>query len=291
MPSWAWDWGWNGGISGLAAFGVIIGLAIYLVPLFFFLLNLRNLLEKVDVRNRAMSPENVWLNFIPVFNLGWSLYTVTKVRDSVRDEYRSRGWSVDSDLGYNVGVAAGILLICSVVLGWVPVIGFGLSVAFLVCWVIYWLKTNDLKNRLGATGTWAGPAGYGPGSDPGGFYPGGPGPGGPGSYSRPTGPMGGAYPPTGPAPASQAPQTPQTPGAPGTQPMRCGACGATILAGDRFCQSCGLRLPQRSGPAAEPAAAADTAAADTATADPPAAEPTAAEPADAPDAPADKDEL
>ena len=239
MYSWFWDWGWNGGQFWAVGFGVILGLAVYVVPLFFFLLNLRNLLAKVDVRNRAMPPENVWLNFIPIFNLGWFLYTVAKVRDSVRNEHQSRGWAVDSDLGYNVGLAAGILLICSVILGWVPVIGFGVSIAFLVCWVIYWLKTNDLKNRLGMSGMWT--AG-----------------GGPAPYSRPGAPTGGA--PYGPAPYSAtppdrwspappaAPPGPAGPGGPdtasGTQSKRCGACGATILPGDRFCQSCGLPLPQ-----------------------------------------------
>ncbi|MBN1630360.1 MAG: zinc ribbon domain-containing protein [Thermoleophilia bacterium] len=265
MGSWFWDdWGWSGGISGLAVLSVIVGLAIYVVPLFFFLLNLRNLLEKVDVRNRAMAPENVWLNFIPIFNLGWFIYTVVKVRDSVRAEYQSRGWPGEGDFGYNVGLAAGVLLICSVVLGWVPVIGFGLSIAFLVCWVIYWLKTNDLRNRLGVGGVW--PAG-----------------GGPAPYSRPGAPQGGA--PYGSAPYSTGPPvrwspppaatpaappaSPVPPAAPAgsgasppaspspastTQSKRCGACGATILPGDRFCQSCGLPLPQS---AQTPAAAAE----------------------------------
>ena len=163
MYSWAWDW--NGGWGFPMAFGVIFGLAIYVVPWLFFLLNLRGLLERVSVYNRGMSPEYVWLNFIPIFNLGWFIYTVTKVRDSVRNEYQSRGWPADGDFGYNVGLVAGVLVICSVVLGWVPVLGLGLAVAALVCWIIYWLKTNDLRNRLGVAGVW--PAGGGPAPYPG----------------------------------------------------------------------------------------------------------------------------
>lgn len=231
MHSWVWDgWGFP------AVFGVVFGLAIYVLPLVFFLLNLRGLLERVSEPNRRMSPEHVWLNFIPIFNLGWFLYTVSKVRDSVRNEYQSRGWPAEGDFGYNVGLATGVLLICSVVLGWVPLIGFGLGIAALVCWIIYWLKTNDLRNRLGASGIWSTGAGPAP-------------------YSRPGAPMGGA--PYGGAPYRPAPYgaTPPDrwsppPAAPppgstsSTQAKRCGACGATIVPGDRFCQSCGLPLPQ-----------------------------------------------
>jgi hypothetical protein len=70
----------------------ILVLGIFLVPWFFFLLNLNGLLERVKEQNRAISPSSVWLNFVPLFNLVWFLYTVLKVRDSVRAEYGWRRW-------------------------------------------------------------------------------------------------------------------------------------------------------------------------------------------------------
>ena len=88
MYNWSWDWGWG----WAATVGTILALAIFVLPWFFFLLNLNTLLDRVKAENRAMAPSHVWLNFIPVFNLGWFLYTVVKVRDSVRAEYASRGW-------------------------------------------------------------------------------------------------------------------------------------------------------------------------------------------------------
>jgi hypothetical protein len=81
------------------------------------------LLNRVSPVNRAMPAAHVWLNFIPVFNLGWFLYTVVKVRDSVRAEYQSRGWPVEGDLGYNVGLATGVLAIVTFIMGWVPLLG------------------------------------------------------------------------------------------------------------------------------------------------------------------------
>jgi hypothetical protein len=236
MYSWSWDW--TGGWS--AVVGVVFGLAIFILPFVFFLLNLRALLERVSDRNRAMQPDYVWLNFIPIFNLGWFIYTVVKVRDSVRAEYHSRGWLAEGDFGYNVGLTAGILSICSAILGWLPVIGFGLGIAWLVCWIIYWLKTNDLRNRLGVREVWSGAASPPP-------------------YSRPGVPMGQA--PMGGAPMGRPPVAwPPAAAAGATSGPRervayCGACGATILAGDRFCRVCGLPLPRPMSAAPESAGA------------------------------------
>src|SRR3990172_1062494 len=154
FPSWGWGWA--------SAVGSIIVLGIFLIPWFFFLLNLNNLLERVDPRNRAMPPGHVWLNFIPVFNLGWFIYTVVKVRDSVKDEYAARGWAPDGDFGYSVGMATGVLAIVAFFFGWIPFLGWLVSIAALICWILYWLKTSDLKARLGQEGMWrpGGPQGY-----------------------------------------------------------------------------------------------------------------------------------
>lgn len=139
------DWGWG----VVSAFGSVLSLTILVIPWLFFLLNLQNLLRRVHPSNQAMPPGHVWLNFIPVFSLGWFLYTVMKIRDSVAAEYRSRGWAVEGDQGYNVGLVMGVLAIASFFLGWVPVIGWLIVIAELVCWVLYWLKTHELKGQLG----------------------------------------------------------------------------------------------------------------------------------------------
>ena len=104
-PGLFWGWGW------LALVGIIILLGILLLPWFFFLLNLQALLGNIDPANRRMSPGKVWLNFIPVFQLGWFIYTVIKIRESLEAEFKARQWFVDGDLGYNVGLTAGILWI------------------------------------------------------------------------------------------------------------------------------------------------------------------------------------
>lgn len=266
-----WGWGW------LAGIGVLILGGIFLLPWFFFLLNLQGLLDQVNRPNRRMTPALVWLNYIPVFNLVWFIYTVVKVRDSVSAEFQSRGWLLDGDLGYNVGLTAGILAIASFFIGWIPLIGWVLPLAALICWIIYWLKISDLKHRLEGPPAWTRPGAYPP------SYP--------SSYPSSTPPYAPPYPPpygppaapgapsAGPPPAPPRPAPPQPPGdqqgptanvpgaegpgtaagssgaggaaEPGARPTGepeaegkiCAACGSKIDPEDRFCRSCGLPLP------------------------------------------------
>lgn len=114
-------------------------LVLYVIIGVFFLLNLRDLLTRVSPQNRAMPPDHVWFNLIPLFNLVWIFVTVIRVRDSVQAEFRSRGWAPNGDFGYGVGLAAAILSIVS----WGP-----LGLAALVCWVVYWVRTSELKHQL-----------------------------------------------------------------------------------------------------------------------------------------------
>ena len=220
--TWGWGWGWA------AAVAAIIVLGIFLLPWFFFLLNLQTTLNRVSIGNRAMPAGQVWLNFIPVFNLGWFIYTVFKVRDSVKAEYASRGWPAEGDFASNVGLATGILAIVSFFIGWVPVLGWGAAVAQVVCWIVYWLKTAEFKNRLAGEGIWRSavpPYGYQGPYQGSGAPPAGPGP------SAGVGPGGGDA-AAGAGPSAGAPASRQ-----------CAGCGAEFDPSDRFCRTCGLPLP------------------------------------------------
>lgn len=247
-----WGWGW------LAGIGVIIILGVYLLPWFFFLMNLQALLSNLSPENRRMSPGKVWLNFIPLFQLGWFIYTVVKVRDSLSAEFKTRGWFIDGDLGYNVGLTAGVLWVASFVIGWIPFIGWVLPLAGTICWIIYWLKISDLRNRLDNGPAWnrGQPQMYPPAYPPyGARYP----------RSRefreepwaPTAtPAAGAAKPdddsTGegaaaedaepPEPDENAPAGEFTGADQEPREYRCAGCGAVFDPGDWFCRKCGSRL-------------------------------------------------
>jgi hypothetical protein len=205
----------------------VFGLAVGYIVWFFFLRNLRDLLARVSERNRAMRPHQVWLNFVPLFGLGWFIYTVVKIRDSVRAEFKARAWVLDGDLGYNMGLAAAILSILSFGLSWLalPVSVLVVSIGQLVCWIAYWVKTASLKNKLRLaearldrlpSASFLGPV-YQVGADDDETF----------AEDEEDG--------AGPEEDPDADEEDDEP--------RCPRCGAGYEPGDRFCMSCGRRVP------------------------------------------------
>lgn len=170
-----------------------------LVAMVFFLLNLRDLLRQVREQDQAMKPNLVWLNLIPLFGYVWLIVTVIRVKDSVRAEFKSRGWAPRGDFGFGVGLAFAILNVLSGILTFIPLV---------VCWIIYWIKTAELKRQMAETRP---PAGWA-------TSPGSP------SYSA------SAPPPGSPGTSSAVTQPPR---------QTCLTCGALSEPGDVFCRSCG----------------------------------------------------
>ncbi len=184
---------------------LVVGLPLICVVILatvFFLLNLRNLLRQVSPQNRTMQPDYVWLNLIPLFGYAWMIITVMRVRDSVRAEFKSRGWSPQGDFGFGVGLAFAILAIVSGLLTFIPM---------LVCWIIYWAKTSELARQLAQTQP---PAGWALSPSP-------------RSYGQSL--------------ASDASSGTQTLALQPPR-QTCSSCGALAQPGDTYCRSCGERL-------------------------------------------------
>jgi branched-chain amino acid transport system ATP-binding protein len=120
--------------------GLILGLVVagiaWGVLQFLFLRHLRNLVESVSPKNRAMRPNHVWLNLlVPAF----TVVTVVKVRESLRAEYRSRGMLTPKVFGYGVGLVYGILGVGGLFFG--PVLGLPFQ-------IIYWVITAKIGREL-----------------------------------------------------------------------------------------------------------------------------------------------
>lgn len=189
---------------------VLIFAVPVLVAFILFLLNLRSLLRQVSPQNRMMQPDYVWLNLVPLFGYAWMIITVMRVRDSVTAEFKSRGWYQQGDLGFGVGLAFAILSIVGGAFTFVP---------WLVCWIIYWVKTSGLAKQLAQSQP---PAGWAPSSTL---------PGYDGSATS------GTYPDVY-ADAYSGTQALVTP----SPSQSCSSCGAIAQPGDQYCRSCGERL-------------------------------------------------
>lgn len=129
---------------------IIIGLfmffwlAVWYVTNVFYLLTLSKALKRVDESRRGMSPGMVWLNLIPLFNLGWHIYTVVQMSDALAKEFDARQISYENKPGYVIGLVASILMATSII----PYIGFFLFIGGAVCGIIYWVQVAEFSKKI-----------------------------------------------------------------------------------------------------------------------------------------------
>lgn len=109
-----------------------------------YLMNLQNLLKEISPKNRLVEPGNVWLMFIPLFNIIYPFILYPKIADSTKAEYAERGLGEKGDFSRGIGITMPILGLC----GWIPVLGVLAGLANLVLFIIFWAKTAGYKNEL-----------------------------------------------------------------------------------------------------------------------------------------------
>lgn len=139
----------------LIFFAFVVAAAVGLVLLVRFLSALQRALRRVHPDLRRMGPGQVWLNFIPVFNMVWAPVTVVLVAESLRNEYRSRGLDAPAE---DYGRFAGLTLLTLLATGVLFYPAFLAYPAALVVWARYWLAVNRLSRALKAGAARATPA-------------------------------------------------------------------------------------------------------------------------------------
>jgi hypothetical protein len=109
-----------------------------------YLLNLQDTMKEVHVERRLVPPANVWLLFIPLFNLVYPFILYPKICDSLKAEYAHRGLPEKGDFGKNVSLTMAILGPCGII----PYLGVLASIASFVLYIVYWAKMAECKNEL-----------------------------------------------------------------------------------------------------------------------------------------------
>lgn len=132
-----------------AAFAVIGGFIlvfflVFLVIFIFFLLSLQKALNLTGEENREMSPGLVWLNLIPIFNLGWMVYTVIKVSEAINKKHLAHNVVDPSQGSKMIGLLYAIAIICSII----PFIGGLFGLAGLVLFIIYWINIANYNKAM-----------------------------------------------------------------------------------------------------------------------------------------------
>lgn len=130
---------------GVLIFMIIIGIGIYLAIYIPYLLNLQNLLKECNEKNRqGFSPSNVWLMFIPLFNIVYAFILYGKISEILSREFSYRGKTIQGDYGKSLGLTLAILPLTSLV----PILGSLAGIANLVIFIIYWVKMAEFKSKL-----------------------------------------------------------------------------------------------------------------------------------------------
>jgi hypothetical protein len=81
---------------------------------------------------------------IPLFNLVWQFILVSKVSESLHNEFTKRNISEEFTPGKSIGLAYCTLEVCSII----PIIGIFTGIASFICWIVYWVKIAGFLNKL-----------------------------------------------------------------------------------------------------------------------------------------------
>ena len=128
--------------AGLMIMLIVFAAAILVAV--FYLKNIQDTLKEVSPHNQQMPPANVWLMFIPLFNIVYGFIMYPKISESLRLEFEERGDDRPGDYLKNLGITMPILNVCGVI----PVLGGFAALANLIILIIYWVKLAEFKTQL-----------------------------------------------------------------------------------------------------------------------------------------------
>jgi hypothetical protein len=123
--------------------------AVALIPAIFYILTLQKALQRCSPESRTTSPGSAWMLLIPLYNIIWQFILVSRIAESLHNEFVKRNIEEDPTPGKAIGIAFCILNI----LGIIPVVGIVAAACGLVCWIIYWVKIAGYSNKLVQTET------------------------------------------------------------------------------------------------------------------------------------------
>ncbi|MFC6644781.1 hypothetical protein ACFQBQ_04070 [Granulicella cerasi] len=136
---------------GLAAsmilLGVLVVFGIFLLPKIFYILTLQKALAKCAPTSRTMEPMMFWIFLIPLVDIVFHFFMVMAMTQSLRNEFALRGiYPPEPELGQTLGIATCVAACCMVI----PFLGTLAFVAYLVLWIMYWMKIANFSRFLDA---------------------------------------------------------------------------------------------------------------------------------------------
>lgn len=121
------------------------GLVVLVV---FYLKNLQDLLRECDPKNRQVPPGNVWLMFIPLFNYVYGFILYPKISETLRREFEDRNSPQSGDYLKVLGILMPSMNVVGLLP--IPLIKGLVGLGGLVVFIMYWVQSANMKNKLRA---------------------------------------------------------------------------------------------------------------------------------------------
>ena len=140
----------------------------FVIPAVLFILAQQKTLELIQPANRLMNPPMVWLQLIPLFNIIWQFFVVSRIAHSIKNEISA--WDDDSVFGissselanqfgkrptFGIGIAYCCLFALYFIIAflrrteiYMAYLLLIVCLACFICWIIYWIQLARYKRKL-----------------------------------------------------------------------------------------------------------------------------------------------
>lgn len=126
-------------------FIMILFLCSFLAIVIFFILTQQWTLQAVSAENRKMTPGNVWLQLIPLFNFYWQFVIVNRISESIALEYERL--NIEKKALYPTR-AIGMATWAIYFITFIPAVKSAASIAWIICLIIYWVTMNECRKKI-----------------------------------------------------------------------------------------------------------------------------------------------
>ena len=139
-------------MENMAYYFTAIIFLVFIIIFVLYLFSLQRTLEAIDTESRKMAPGQVWLLFIPIFNIIWQFIMIGRIADSIRDEcIRLQIPLPENRPTFTLGLIMTVVYIFGIIMNnflAAPMLGGLCSIAALIFWIVYWVKVNSYRKLI-----------------------------------------------------------------------------------------------------------------------------------------------
>ncbi len=114
------------------------------VPLIFYILSLQRALEAIDAPVRPVAPGLAWLLLIPLFNFIWIFFLVVWIAKGFEKMWQNQRLTNQTSAGFGVGIAYGVCWVICLI----PGLNLLAVIPSLVLWILHWVQVNQARKMV-----------------------------------------------------------------------------------------------------------------------------------------------